>query len=105
MNAPADSSAIDVLALEGPLNVTTVEIARQRIVAALDGAATVQLDLAAVDDVDVYGLQLLHAAQRSACSRGKRLGLLHSPACLAAACERAAIDPTALGHNPATLPT
>lgn len=102
MNASLDPVMESVVTVADPLNVATVEEVRVRLAAALDASATVVVDLTAVTAIDLYAVQLLCAAQRSASLRGKRLELRGADSLIRTACAATAVEPAALGL---TLPT
>ena len=59
--------------IDGPLVVSTVEAWSRQLAAEWAGASALTLDLAAVTDLDAFGLQLLLAARRHADAAGKTL--------------------------------
>ncbi len=97
MNPPIPPDHTAVVALEGALTVNYAEEQRIRLLAALEAAPTLVVDLVAVTAADVFGLQLLVAGQRSARSRGKILEVIHASDAVRAACEATGIEPAALG--------
>ncbi|MFG1606844.1 lipid asymmetry maintenance protein MlaB [Actinoplanes sp. NPDC049265] len=52
--------------LEGELTILTAAAQKDRLLAALAGSGGLRVDLAAVDEIDTAGLQILLAAQRAA---------------------------------------
>jgi anti-sigma B factor antagonist len=69
------------LNIEGEMTIYVATELRQRIVAALQGTETVELDLSAVGEIDTAGVQLLIAAKREAAAKGRKFHILaHSPA-------------------------
>jgi anti-sigma B factor antagonist len=69
------------LAIEGDMTIYRAAELRDAILAALDGAATLEIDLSGVDEIDTAGLQLLVLAKRTALADGRALRLLgHSRA-------------------------
>ena len=93
-----DASVLEELvAIAGPLTVASVEGWRLRIVDALARSAQPGVDLAAVDEIDVFGLQLLHAARHGAEARRKVFRVLNGGSVVHRACVSAGVDPLAIG--------
>jgi len=65
------------LALEGELSIFTVALVKERLLAALNGADAVEVDLSRINEIDSAGVQLLVAAKTEAQAQGKNLGLVH----------------------------
>jgi anti-anti-sigma regulatory factor len=101
--SPLPDSSLEAAPLEGlvsiagPLTVASVERWRLRIVDALAGSTEPGVDLAAVNEVDVFGLQLLLAARRGAQERGKVFRVLNDGSVVRRACVSAGVDPVAIG--------
>ena len=69
------------LRLEGELTIYSVTEARDALSAALDQQPSLQLNLAAVEELDTAGVQLLAWMKQEARRRGKALAFTgHSPA-------------------------
>ena len=69
------------LRLEGALTIYSATEARDRLCAALDESAALQLNLSAIEELDTAGVQLLVWIKQEARRRGKTLVLFaHSPA-------------------------
>jgi anti-anti-sigma factor len=78
---PASHEGDPCLRMRGELTIYAVAEARDRLSAALDQAARLQLNLAEVEELDTAGVQLLVWAKQEARRRGKVLTLFaHSPA-------------------------
>lgn len=72
-----------VLKIEGEMNIFRASELKQTLLAALDGAATLEIDLSAVTELDTAGVQLLMLAKRQAQAGRQELRLTaHSPAVL-----------------------
>lgn len=67
------------LCIEGELTVYAVHALKERLLAALDESARLQLDLSGVAEVDGAGIQLLLATQREARQRDGALSLIGVP--------------------------
>lgn len=69
--------------LPNELGIFSAAAIREQLLAALEQADTVDVDLSRVTETDSAGMQLLVAAQAEATARGKRLRFVaHSPAVL-----------------------
>jgi anti-sigma B factor antagonist len=75
MSSTPNASPAVRLALDGELTIYRAAELKPVLLAALDGAAQVELDLSAVTEVDTSGVQLLMLAKRTALSRGIALRL------------------------------
>lgn len=64
------------IAIEGEFNIFTASAIRERLLAALDIADELEVDLGQVTDVDSAGLQLMIATKLEAQVRGKILRFL-----------------------------
>lgn len=64
------------LSIEGEMSIYRAAELRQLLLDALDGAATLDLDLSSVTELDTAGVQLLLAAGKSAQSRQQVLRLV-----------------------------
>lgn len=62
-----------VLTLGGEFNIYEAAAGKERLLAALAGADTLEVDLAGVSDIDTAGIQLLILAKREARAAGKTL--------------------------------
>jgi len=67
---------VRILTLNGDLTITRVGELKALLVEALEQAETVTVDISAIEDVDVAGLQLLCAANRFAAGRGRSITLV-----------------------------
>ncbi len=101
---PSSASAERVLSVDGALTVASAEAWRIRIADALAPAAALAVDLAGAGEVDVFGLQLLCAARRSAGAQGKTFRVLHAGPAVQRACAAAGFAPASLGLE-AAFPT
>lgn len=63
------------MALQGELTISHVGEIRNSLVEAFDSAERVTVDVSSTTDVDVAGVQLLCACQRTSTSRGKKMCL------------------------------
>jgi ABC-type transporter Mla MlaB component len=71
------------LALEGPLTIYEAREAKARLIGALERAASLDIDLAMVTEIDTAGVQLLVLAKTEAVAAGRSARLVnHSPAVL-----------------------
>lgn len=59
------------LSLEGDLTISTALDAKQQVLAALEATNSLTIHLAAVNEIDTAGLQLLILARKEALARGK----------------------------------
>ncbi len=64
------------LKISGGLTISQAGESREKLLAALTGTDELEVDLSALTEVDLSGLQLLCAAHRSAMQLGKRFRLL-----------------------------
>lgn len=94
---PSSAPAESVLPVDGALTVAAAEAWRIRISDALAPAAALAVDLAGAAEVDVFGLQLLCAARRSAGAQGKAFRVLHAGPAVQRACAAAGFAPASLG--------
>ena len=70
-----------VLCIEGEMTIYRAEELKQALLAAVERAAVLEIDLSAVTELDSAGVQLLMLAKESARARGAELRLAaHSPA-------------------------
>lgn len=77
----ARKKAVHKLPIEGELTIYTAAELKGRIVAALEAAQPIEIDLSRVDEIDSAGLQLLILAKREAARAEKKLTLVnHSQA-------------------------
>ncbi|MEY2633437.1 MAG: hypothetical protein RIR00_2091 [Pseudomonadota bacterium] len=69
------------LSLNGELNIYTASLWRDRLLAEIGDCDDIELDLAAVSEIDASGVQLLLAARRHCQMQGRRceLGPLSAP--------------------------
>lgn len=80
---PATHEGAPALRLVGELTIYAVAEARDRLSAALDQQPVLHLNLAAVEELDTAGVQLLVWLKQEARRRGRALALAtHSPAVL-----------------------
>jgi len=77
-----DGAGVLSIHVEGDLTIYEAAEARASLLALVDGARAVELDLADVGDIDSAGLQLLLA---TACTLGGRLSLAGASAAVAEA--------------------
>jgi len=74
--APNPSPPPLLLSLEGDLDVFSIQPQVEKLLALLpSGAGRVELDLAAVGDLDLSGIQMLHALERELAAKGIPLAL------------------------------
>lgn len=99
-----DASGVQVLTMQGEMTIYQAEALHAMLVEAIGNCAGVgiELDLAAVTDIDCAGMQLLVAAKKFAESRRLVLRLVrHSPAVQEAF---AMLDVSAFFGDPLVLP-
>jgi anti-sigma B factor antagonist len=100
-----EETTMQRLAFEGEMTIYHAAEQKARLLAFLDSGDELEIDLAAVDEIDTTGLQLLIMAKQQARRGGKRLGfVLHSPAVIELF-ELANLvnffdDPLVLSHRP-----
>lgn len=70
--------------VQGPLTVAAVEHWRGRFAAELERVGVLKIDLGDVTAIDVFGLQLLHAVERTAGLTGRGFRALNTPGHVAA---------------------
>jgi anti-anti-sigma factor len=71
------------IAVEGDLTIYSAAADKQALLAALEAAAALEVDLSRVAEMDTAGLQLLVLLKREAARRGKSMRLVaHSAAAL-----------------------
>lgn len=92
-SAAADAAAADTLTVDGALTVATAEAWRVRLAAALARGAGLTVDVSAASEIDVFGVQLLWAARRSAREQGRAFGVSDGGGSLRRACATAGLDP------------
>lgn len=63
------------MTLQGELTIRSVGEFKNSLLEAFDSAEQVTVDVSSTTDVDVAGVQLLCACQRSSASRGKQMRL------------------------------
>ena len=68
-----------VVTLEGTLGLRDAETLAVRLREALAAGGAVEVDLAAISEIDVAGIQLLAAAQKSAAAAGRRFVISSPP--------------------------
>ncbi|MED5621997.1 STAS domain-containing protein [Ideonella sp. BN130291] len=79
--SPVNAPAAERLSLRGELNIYRAAELKAQLLAALDGAPALELDLSGVTEIDSAGVQLLMLARRSALARQRALRLVgHSAA-------------------------
>ena len=79
----ADGARTTTLTLDGPLTIYEAGEAKARLIGALQRAASLDVDLAMVTEIDTAGVQLLVLAKKEAAAAGKTARLVnHSPAVL-----------------------
>ena len=78
---PGGTAGLLRLAIEGPMTIYEAVERKGELLAALDAAARLEIDLSGVDEMDSAGLQLLVLAGREAGNAGKSLAVvMHSAA-------------------------
>ncbi len=99
MNATLPSScpaaaavAADTLTVDGALTVAAVEAWRVRFADALARGAGLTVDVSGATEIDVFGVQLLWAARRSAREQGRAFGVIDGGGTLRRACAAAGLD-------------
>lgn len=71
------------IAVEGDLTIYSAAADKEALLAALEAAPALEIDLSRVDEMDTAGLQLLVLVKREAARRGKAMRLVaHSAAAL-----------------------
>jgi anti-anti-sigma regulatory factor len=101
MNSALPTSAIaastsgpgETVTVDGPLTVAAAEEWRVRLAAALGRGSGLTVDVSAAKEVDVFGVQLLWAARRSAREQGRTFGVIDGSGSLRRACASAGLDP------------
>lgn len=79
----SEQTALLNVVVHGELSISTAATVRDDLLAALDIADEVEVDLTRVTEIDSAGLQIMVAAKREAGARRKVLRFLgHSPAVL-----------------------
>jgi len=68
-----------VVTLEGALGLRDAETLAVRLKEALAAGGAVEVDVAAISEIDVAGIQLLAAAQKSAAAAGRRFVISSPP--------------------------
>lgn len=89
-----------VFHVEGSLVVSGVEDTRARMVAHFAGTPGVMIDLGGATDFDLFGLQLICAARRSAEAAGKPFELRNVPEAFLRACDLAALTAASFASLP-----
>ncbi|PLX84512.1 MAG: hypothetical protein C0617_07735 [Desulfuromonas sp.] len=74
-----DAQGNHVLTLEGEVTVEILRELKETLAERLDSARTLELDCGKVTGIDVYAIQLLCSAHRSAMAAGKGLGFAGDP--------------------------
>lgn len=75
--------ATSVLRIEGEMTIYRAAELKQTLLASLDLAEELEVDLAAVTELDTSGVQILILAKQQALARQRKLRLIaHSPAVL-----------------------
>ncbi len=96
---PSAASAVsppapgETVAVDGALTVAVVEAWRARLAAALARGPGLTVDVSAADEIDVFGVQLLWAARRSAREQGRSFRVIDATGALRRACASAGLDP------------
>lgn len=92
---PVSVPPAPVFRIEGALVVSNVETCRARMATWFATTGDTTIDLAAATQFDLFGLQLLWAARRSAAAAGNSFQLLNAPDAFTRACALAGIAPAA----------
>lgn len=83
MTTPQADAASATLFLEGELNIYRALELKDTMLSALQGAATLEVDLAGVTEIDTAGMQILMLTKQTARATNKEVRLGgHSPAVL-----------------------
>ncbi len=90
--------------VEGALVVSGIEACRARMSAHFAGAPEVSIDLGGATDFDLFGLQLICAARRSAEAAGKPFGLRNVPEAFLRACALAGLPAASFTSLPRERP-
>ena len=93
-----------VFRVQGALVVSGVEACRARMAAHFAGAPDIVIDLGDATDFDLFGLQLICAARRSAEAAGKPFGLRNVPEAFQRACALAALTAASFTSLPSERP-
>ncbi|HEX8989671.1 MAG TPA: STAS domain-containing protein [Rhodocyclaceae bacterium] len=91
---------IGSMAIEGELSIYAAAGLRERLLEALDATGTLELDLAAVTEMDSAGVQLLLAAAKQAAQQGKTLRLARCSAAVMDALALCGLGEMAEGQQP-----
>ena len=82
-NTATTGKAPHALCIDGEMTIYRAAELKQMLLAALDEAVAVEVDLSKVTEIDSAGVQLLMFAKRTAAAGGRTLRLVaHSPAVL-----------------------
>lgn len=87
--APAADASL--LIVDAPFTIALAESWRARLVAAFAGGGGLTVDVSGAAEIDVFGVQLLLAARRSAAEQGRSFRVSGGEA-LARACVSAGVD-------------
>ncbi len=82
MNASAEDTSLGQrMAIAQDMTIYHAETLKDELLAGLNGAAAVELDLSQVAEIDTSGIQLLMLVKRESQKQGKTLAIVaHSPA-------------------------
>ncbi len=81
--AKKGKEATSVLRIEGEMTIYRAAELKQTLLASLDQAKELEVDLAAVTELDTAGIQILILAKKQALAKQRKLRLIaHSPAVL-----------------------
>lgn len=90
--ASTSAVASDTVILDGALTVAAAESWRVRFTETLARGAGLTVDVSTADEIDVFGVQLLWAARRSAREQGRAFGVIDGRGALRRACAAAGLD-------------
>ena len=91
--AIASAPASETVTIEGALTVAAAEAWRVRFAETLARGAGLTVDVSTANEIDVFGVQLLWAAHRSAGERGSAFAVVDPHGLLQRACAAAGFSP------------
>lgn len=89
-NDASESPAL--IRIDGPLTIAVADAWRTRLVTALAGGTGLAVDVSAATEIDVFGIQLLLAARRSAIGQGRMFRVTDDGESLGRVCASTGVD-------------
>lgn len=80
-----------ILKIDGPLNIETLSMLKEELMAALNEHSGIALDLKNVNECDTAGIQLLWSARKTAEGKAKNFSIINSSESLKKAAEQIGI--------------